>query len=103
MTVTEVETDIMASLAASPIGQAVILVIMYVETFKTVAIIFIGNVKMHLMSRWLIIFSIRVSSFILTISLIEIKVKVLKLPKKLKYFGCGLKHPQLYQSMTMYN
>jgi hypothetical protein len=28
---------------------------------------------------------------------------VLKLPKKLKYFGCGLKHPQLYQSMTMYN
>jgi hypothetical protein len=34
---------------------------------------------------------------------IMIKVKVLKLPKKLKYFGCGLKHPQLYQSMTMYN
>jgi hypothetical protein len=48
MVVLKAETDIMASLAASPIGQAVILVIMYVETFKTVAIIFIGNVKMHL-------------------------------------------------------
>jgi len=103
MAVMEVETDIMDSIAVSPIGLAVILVIMYVETFKTVVIVFIGNVKMHLMSRWLIIFSIRVSLFILTISLIEIKVKMSKLPKKIKYFGCGLKHPLLYQSMTKRN
>ena len=82
----KVETDIDTSIAVRLIGEAVILVIMYVKTFKTVAIVFIGNVKMHLMSRWLIIFSIRVSSFILTISLIEIKVKVLKLLKKIEIF-----------------
>jgi hypothetical protein len=33
--VLKVETDIITSIAASPIGRAVILVIMYVETFKT--------------------------------------------------------------------
>jgi len=31
----KVETDIIASITASPVGQAVILLIMYVETFKT--------------------------------------------------------------------
>ena len=57
MAVIEVKTDIMDSITVSPIGQGVILVIMYVETFKTVVIVFIGNVEMHLMSCWLIIFS----------------------------------------------
>ena len=34
-TALNVETDIIASITASPIGRTVILVIMYVETFKT--------------------------------------------------------------------
>jgi hypothetical protein len=38
----KVETDIITSIAASPIGWAVILMIIYVETFKTDVIIFIG-------------------------------------------------------------
>ena len=46
----KVKTDIIASIAASPIGQVVILLIMYVETFKTVVIVFISNVVMCLMS-----------------------------------------------------
>ena len=40
--VLKVETDIIASIAASPIGQ--LLVIMSVDTFKTDVIVFIGNV-----------------------------------------------------------
>ena len=39
MAVLKVETDIITSIAARPIGRAVILVIMYVETFKTKNII----------------------------------------------------------------
>jgi hypothetical protein len=46
----KVKTDIIASIAASPIGRVVILLIMYVETFKTVVIVFISNVVMCLMS-----------------------------------------------------
>jgi hypothetical protein len=42
-------------------------VIMYVETFKTDIIIFIGNTMMCLMSYWPIIFNTRVSSLLLTI------------------------------------
>jgi hypothetical protein len=56
-----VETDIVTSIAASPIGRDVI---MYVETFKTDAIAFIVNVIMRLTYE------------ILTISLGEIKVKM---------------------------
>jgi len=51
------------------IGQGVILVIMYVETFKTDVIVFIGSIIMYLTSHWAIIFGIRIRSFILTISL----------------------------------
>ena len=39
-----VETDIIDSIAASLINPTVILVIMYVETFKTDVIIFTSNV-----------------------------------------------------------
>ena len=42
--VLKVETDIIASIAASSTGWAVILVIMYVEIFKTGVIVFIGDV-----------------------------------------------------------
>ena len=38
------DTEIIASTTASPIKQAVILVIMYVKTFKTVVIVFIVNI-----------------------------------------------------------
>ena len=39
MCILNVETDIIPNIRESPIGKAVILVIMYVETFKTVVII----------------------------------------------------------------
>jgi hypothetical protein len=41
-TVLKVKTDIIVSIAASSIGRAVILVIMYVKTFKTNVIVFDG-------------------------------------------------------------
>jgi hypothetical protein len=44
-----VETDITASIPVSLLGGAVILVIMYVKTFKTV---FIDNIIMGLTSHW---------------------------------------------------
>jgi len=47
--VLKVETDNIASIAASPTGRAVILVIMYVEIFKTGVILLIGDVKMCLL------------------------------------------------------
>ena len=47
--VLKVETDIITRIAASPIGQATILVIMYFETFKTDVVT----------SRWPIISSIK--------------------------------------------
>ena len=56
-----VETDIVNSIAASPIGRDMI---MHVETFKTDVIAFIVNVIMRLTYE------------ILTISLCEIKVKM---------------------------
>ena len=48
MAVLKVETDIITSIAASPTGWAVKLVIMYVAIFKTGVIVFIGEVKMSL-------------------------------------------------------
>ena len=42
----KVETDIITSIAASPIGHPVILVIMYVETFKTEVSVMI-SIKRH--------------------------------------------------------
>ena len=43
--------------------------IMYIETFRTAVIVSMDNVIMCLMSYWPIIFSIRISSLILIISL----------------------------------
>jgi hypothetical protein len=42
--VMKAETEIITSITASPIKQAVILVIMYVKTFKTAVIVFIVNI-----------------------------------------------------------
>jgi hypothetical protein len=47
MTVLKVETDILNNIASSPIGQVVILG-MFVKTFKTDVIVFIGNVIIYL-------------------------------------------------------
>lgn len=45
--VMKVETDINASIGESPIGQVLkLLVILYVETFKTDVIVLIGNAIM---------------------------------------------------------
>ena len=41
----KIKTDIIASMATSLTGRAVILLIMYVEIFKTGDIVFIGDVK----------------------------------------------------------
>ena len=49
--VLKVETYIVTSISASLIGRAVILVIMYVETFKTDVIIVIGDIIMCLTSH----------------------------------------------------
>ena len=49
MVILIVETDIITSIAASP--TAAILLIMYVETFKTDVIVFIGDVTMCLTSH----------------------------------------------------
>ena len=51
MTVLKVETDIIASNAASLIGRAEILVIVYVKIFKTGFIVFISDVIMSLKSQ----------------------------------------------------
>jgi len=66
-----VETDIVTSMAVSPI-----LVIMYAKTFKTDIIVSICNIIMFLMSHWLIISSIGDSYSILELSLAEIKGKI---------------------------
>ena len=49
--VLKVETDIIVRIAARATERAVILVIMYVENFKTGVIVFIGDVKMCLTSH----------------------------------------------------
>ena len=51
--VIKVKTDSIVGIVASPIGQAVI---MYVDTFKTDVIVFIGNIIVCLTSSWPIIF-----------------------------------------------
>ena len=53
------------SIAASPIGQTGILVIMYVMTITTGVIVFNGNIIMCLTLHWLLIFSI--SQFVNTV------------------------------------
>ena len=69
MAVLKVETYIIISILASPIGWAVILLIMYAETFKTNIIVFFVYLKRHnVISHWPKFSSIRVSKLILTIS-----------------------------------
>jgi hypothetical protein len=60
MAALKVKTDIITRITVSLIGEAVILVIMllYVKTFKTEVIVFICNVIMCLRSHWPIIISI---------------------------------------------
>lgn len=50
MAVFNTETDIITSIATSPIGRAIILVIMCVENLTTNIIVFIG-MKRHVMSH----------------------------------------------------
>ena len=76
----KVKTYIIASIAVSLMERVMILVIMYVKTFKTDDMVFIGNIiclTSHLLIHFVI--SIRVSPLICTISLCEIKGKMLKL------------------------
>ena len=56
-------SDIVCRMSVILAGRVVILVILYVETFKTVVIVLISNIIMCLTSNRLIIFSIRVSYF----------------------------------------
>jgi hypothetical protein len=51
MSVIKVETDIIVSISAIPIGKPVILVVMYFRTYKIDDIIFISNDIMHLTSH----------------------------------------------------
>ena len=59
--------------------NVLIIVIMYVNTFKTDAIVLISDFIMCVTSHRQIIFSFRVTSTILTISLCEIRGKMFKL------------------------
>ena len=47
-----VETDIIVNISVSPIGLAMIFVILSVETFKTKVIVFICEVRMCFTSDW---------------------------------------------------
>lgn len=78
--VVNVGTDIIDSIAAYLIGRALILVIICVKTVTIDIIVFICFATIDLTSQWQIIFSVRVSSAILTISLGEIKQKMSILP-----------------------
>ena len=69
----KVETDIITSIAVSLIGRAGILMIMYVETYKTDVIVFINNVTLTNHFQYY-----RVSSLMQTISLGEINGKMSK-------------------------
>ena len=99
-TVLKVETDIISSIAASPIGWAMILVIIYVKIFKTGVVVFIGDVKICLSSHLPIIFKIdqflrmsyqqsyfflwiKVSLVIQTLSAVHIKRKMSHLPRSI--------------------
>jgi hypothetical protein len=100
-TVLKVETDIISSIAASPIGWAMILLIIYVKIFKTGVIVFISDVKICLSSHLPIIFKIsqflrmrvtnraifflwiKVSLVIQTLSAVHIKRKMSNLPRSI--------------------
>jgi hypothetical protein len=72
-------SDIVCRMSVILAGRVVILVILYVETFKTVVIVLISNIIMCLTSNRLIIFSIRVSYFMLRILLNETEGEMFKL------------------------
>jgi len=71
----KIETDIFARFTVSLIGRTVILLTMYLRHSK-LTLLFLSIMSMCLMSHWPIIFSIRVTLLILTISLIKIKGKI---------------------------
>ena len=83
--VVKVGMDISSSIAAYLIGWALMLVIICVKTVTIDIFVFICFATIGLTSQWLIIFSIRVSTAILTISLDEIKGKMSKLPINVLY------------------
>ena len=43
MSILKVDTEIITSIASCPVGRAVILVIMYIEIFKSDVVVFIGR------------------------------------------------------------
>jgi hypothetical protein len=61
----KVGNNIITSISVSLMGWAEILVTMYVKSFKTDIIDFIGKIRMCLMSHWLIIFFISYEARIL--------------------------------------
>jgi hypothetical protein len=82
----KVEIDVIVSIIVSPVGRAVCLVIMYVKNLKTVLIVFIGNVVMHLDKVLIIIeikkkrsFSFNVK-YMLQIYIIKFKLMVCGFP-----------------------
>ena len=87
--VLKVETDIISSISASPIGQSLIVEIMYVETFKSDRIAFIGDIIVFDVIL-INMSSIRVIPLILAISLDEFKRKTSKSP--MKYYIHMYKH-----------
>ena len=76
----KVRTNIIVSITAGQTERAVILVIMYVKTFRTDVIVLISSIIICMTSHRLIIFSIMASLLILKISHDKIKGKVLELP-----------------------
>jgi hypothetical protein len=80
--------------------------IMYIETFRTAVIVSMDNVIMCLMSYWPIIFSIRISSLILIISLGGMKWKMFKLPTILLFYTtliCTLVRDLILLSLNCHN
>jgi len=65
--------------------------IIFVKSFKTHVIVFIGNVIMDLMLQWLIIFSITVGTLILKRSSLKSKEKCINLNEWKKYIPCFFK------------
>ena len=104
----KIETEIIASIKASPIWQAVILMLMCIETFKSDVIIFIGNIIMYLMPHWPIISNNRITKLILTISLCKINGQMSKLLKRwnttyLTIITKNIKQPIQLYTTCIYN
>jgi len=76
MAIMKATTDIISSITMSPVGSAVMKVILFIETFGIdVFIVFICNIIMCKMSQRPIIFSIIDGMLILIILLCEINEK----------------------------